>query len=172
MKPVGPQVQILHVHHLAVEAAVTRHLASEPSRFDERQREALLRLVSIQSSKPSAVDAIRAAFAGGPAEGTTGVTAVWIDARFVSPIIALSAHALARRVFRADPPQARPIVRRDAENSVFGLRLDGFEGSGPLSRDHTVKLVLSVARATFRALTDSSFVFEALADCEELIAAA
>lgn len=160
------------LHNLAIEAAATRHLAQSPSEFGQRQREALLRLVKPQNSAPGRVESLRKVLASNEAATTEGITALWVEPRFVSPLIAASAAAMVGRVFGGSAVSLRPVIGAEP-NSVYGVQLSGFELEPGRSIDPegACRFIQATVRVTFRALADADFVYDAMSDVEPLLIA-
>ncbi|MFG1270546.1 hypothetical protein V5F40_21590 [Xanthobacter sp. DSM 14520] len=160
------------LHDLAIEAAATRHLAQQPSEFGQRQRDALLRLVKTTNSAPGRVESLRKELVSNEAATTEGITALWIEPRFVSPLIAASAAAMVDRVFGAAAVSLRPVLGVEP-NSVYGVRLSGFELEPGMHIDTATacRFIQATVRVTFRALADADFVYDAMSDVEPLLIA-
>ncbi|WP_234053732.1 MULTISPECIES: hypothetical protein [unclassified Xanthobacter] len=162
-------IDALRIHELAIEAAATRHFAADAAAFIDHQRAALLELVRGSDSAPSRSPALREALMGKMEEHRPGLTALWVDARFVSPLIAAAAAGIMERVLSPSPFKVDIAVDDDG---VFGLRLVGFTQSRRLAADRRAQseFIMATALATYRALSQGhAFVLDAVGELDRVV---
>lgn len=159
----------LRIHDAAVEAALAVFFEGVPAeQVMAKQRELLLELSAPACAVPGRSAELRDTLRDlDKVQG--GLSQVWVDHHFISPLVAGHSASMVARLNGEDRRAFEPEIIRDSERGVFGVHLAGFRVNNEPDPTQETMFQLATIRSTLVLLDDPALVLEAIADMEPFV---